>query len=203
MAGTRPRPRGQTVARYLAPGCRRLNRALRRAEPGAVVGRQLRRGEPAEGFQLSPRDIRPRLSLRPNFPRRPHPDLRGILHPDGRGLHRARLGRAAGAGALAAGRDFTHHESRWARAAARGGRLVRAARQMARSRAAMAHEDVRADRAARRHRRRPAVSGIRLPAIRLLGRRGGRVGDVDRRLARLPAGGRRWSPRASGSPAAH
>src|SRR5207302_747055 len=92
------------------------------------------------------------------------------------------LGRAAGAGALAAGRDFTHHESRWARAAARGGRLVRAARQMARSRAAMAHEDVRADRAARRHRRRPAVSGIRLPAIRLLGRRGGRVGDVDRRL---------------------
>ena len=189
VAGPRCRPRGQAVAGYLAPGRGRLHRALHRAEPGAVVGRQLCRRVPAERLQLSARDIRQRLSVRPDLSRCAHPDLRGILHAAGAGVHGARVGGAAGAGPFAAGGDLANDERRFTRATARGDRLVGTARHVARSRALVADEDVRDRRAARSHCRRCAVPGLRVPPVCLLGRRGGRMGDVGGRLAGVSAGG--------------
>ena len=202
VPGPRRRRRRPTVARYGAPGRRRLDGALRRAEPRAVVDVRVRRRPPAVGFSLPARDIQRHLSVGRNLPRRSRPDLRRVLHAADAGVHGSRLGHAPGAGALAAGGDLADGERRFARATARGDRVVGAARRLARRRTHVAEAAVRRGRVARRDRRRgslPRASSTgnspSRPASRASWRGGWRAGSTSCRA-------RRWWPRESGSPAA-
>ena len=146
-----------------------------------VAGHQL------NDFLYLPVTDRCRLSLRRHLSRRPHRDLRQVFHAARAGLHRARLGRPAGADALAARGNLSDDERRCTRAPARGRRVVGTTRPMARERSQTTDEDVRPGGAARRNHRRAAVPGVRLPAI-LLGRARRSLGQVGRRLAGLFAG---------------